>query len=125
MAKMIDVRTEIQRLLKTVASRVYFEVATDITVFPYVIFNFPNSVDTGHLENFVLDIDIWDDDQNTTVIETLCESVDSLLHRKNVVISDSVGFVIYRDNRINIHEDDDRIKRRKYVYQCRTYGIFS
>lgn len=125
MAKVIDIRRELQRLIKTVHARVYYENATDTTVFPYVVFNLPNSIDSGDLENFVLDVDFWDDDQNTTTLETLCDNVDAILHKKNVVISDSVGFVIYRDNRLNnVTDDDERIRRRKYIYQCRSYGVY-
>ena len=124
MAKIIDIRTELQRLLKTVHARVYYEVATDITVFPYVVYNLPNSIDSGDLESFVLDVDVWDNSQSTTALEILCDNIDTLLHRKNVVIADSVGFVIYRENRLNIIDDDPRIKRRKYIYQCRSYGTY-
>jgi hypothetical protein len=124
MAKVIDIRTEIQRVLKTVHPRVYFENAKDTTAYPYIVCDLPNSVDFGDLENFVFDIDFWDDAQDTTVLETLCDNADAVLHKQKFVIGDSVSFVIYRDNRINVKDDDERIRHKTYTYQLRAYGVY-
>lgn len=124
MAKVIDIRTEIQRVLKTVHSRVYFENAKDTTVYPYIVADLPNSVDFGDLENFVFDVDFWDDAQDTTVLETLCNNIDAVLHKQKFVIGDSVSFVIYRDNRINVKDEDERIRHKTYTYQLRAYGVY-
>lgn len=121
MIKFSELRTEMQRILKTLHSRVFFQVATDKAVKPYVVFDFPNSVDSGTLENFVLDIDVWDDNLDTTTLETLIDTIDDTLHKKSILLSDKMGIVIYRENRLTLTDDDPRIRRRKYTYQARTY----
>jgi hypothetical protein len=121
MIKVIELRTALQTLLKTVHARVYYQTAPDTAVFPYLVFDLPNSVDSGTLENFILDIDFWDDDTNTTALETLADSVDIILHRKTLLITDKMCMAIYRDNRLNVSDDDPRIRRRRYTYQARTY----
>ena len=117
----LELRTEIQRILKTLHPRVFFNVAPDDAVFPYVVFDLPNSVDSGDLENYVMDIDVWDTNTDTTTLETLIGTIDNALHRKSIVLGGKMGFVIYRENRLTLTDDDKRIRRRKYIYQVRTY----
>jgi hypothetical protein len=121
MIKVIEIRESLSTLLQTVHPRVYFYTAPDDAIMPYVVFDLPNSVDFGALENFVLDIDVWDDDPDTTILETLINSIDEILHKKTILITNKLGFIIYRENRLNLTDDDPRIRRRKYVYQARTY----
>lgn len=120
MNKIFELRQEIQRILETLATRVYYYSAPEDASFPYIVFDFPNSIDSGALENFVLDIDGWDINQDTTVLITLMDTIDDELHKKNIVL-DNLGFVLYRDSRQNLTDEDKRIRRKKYIYQARTY----
>jgi hypothetical protein len=119
--KFVDIRKAIQSELEALHSRVFFYAAPDNAVMPYVVFDLPNSVDSGTLENFVMDIDIWDDKNDTTALETLADKIDMELHKKAILVVDSVGIVLYRSNRLVIRDDDTRIRRRRYAYQARTY----
>lgn len=121
MIKFAELRTEMQRILKVLHNNVYFQVAPDTATMPYVVFDFPNSVDSGTLENFVLDIDVWDDSPDTTALETLIDTIDVALHKKSILLNDKMGIVIYRENRLTLTDDDPRIRRRKYIYQAKTY----
>ena len=131
MIKFWELRTSIQAILETLHpailvqglyhARVFFHVAPQDAIYPYVVFDLPNSIDSGTLENFVLDVDVWDDNLDTTELETLVATIDDELHKKIVLVDDKVGFTIYRDNRMTLADEDPRIKRRKYVYQVRSY----
>ena len=121
MIKFLELRTAIQTLLKTLHARVFFQVASDKAEFPYVVFDLPNSVDSGALENFVLDIDVWDVNADTTALETLINTIDEALHKKTILIEDKMGITLYRENRLTLTDDDPNIRRRKYTYQARTY----
>jgi len=121
MAKVVDIRTQIEALLKTVHARSYFEKAQSSAALPYVVFDLPNSVDSGDLENFVLDVTSWDSADDTTALETLAENVDAVLHKKAVTVNNSVAFVMYRMSRISNTVDD--VNRRYYTYQCRAYSV--
>jgi len=121
MIKFMELRTSIQTLLKTLHSRVFFNVAPDKAVFPYVVFSIPNSFMDGVLETFVLDIDVWDDKTDTTELETLIGTINNAIHRNTITITDKMGFTIHLENRLILQDDDPRIQRRKYVYQIRSY----
>lgn len=131
MAKVIELRKVIQSTLKAIhpnvivggisKSRVHFQDAPADSPYPYLVYDLPNSNDDGLMERFVMDVDGWDDSTDTTAIETLMSNVDQGLHRKVVVVED-IALIFYRENRIPLLDDDPRIRRRKYVYQVRTYG---
>jgi hypothetical protein len=121
MIKIIEIRKYLLILLKSIHPRVYFEQAPDNAVYPYIVYNLPNSFEEGIMEQFVLDIDAWDNSKDTTSLETLIDSVDQSLHRKVAVVNDTMAFIFYRENRLSLTDDDPRIRRRKYVYQIRTY----
>jgi hypothetical protein len=133
MIKIIEIRKLIKNTLKTIhpnvvidgksKPRVHYEVAPDDAVYPYLVYDLPNSNDDGSLEQFVLDVDGWDYPANgdTTVLETLMDDVDKQLHRKTTVINKELSMTFYRENRLPLKDDDSRIRRRKYVYQIRTH----
>lgn len=121
--KMVNLRKVLKSLIKEAHPEVYFRKATKKAEYPYIVFNLPNSVDDGSLENFVLDVDCWDEPKNgdTTAVETVIAQVDAVLQRSRIVIDDSTAAVIYRDNRLVLDDDNPQIERRKYIYQVRTY----
>ncbi|WP_307341592.1 tail completion protein gp17 [Caldalkalibacillus uzonensis] len=121
---MIELRKAIKAAIKEVHSEVYFEKATDDSPYPYIVFDLPNSISNGALENFVLEVEGWDAPTNsdTTGLEMMMDAVDKALQRKTFVIADNLFFSLYRDGRESINENDSLIKRRRYTYQARVYG---
>lgn len=121
MIKVIEMRQAIQSVLTGLYPRVYYHKAPDNAQMPYIVFDFPNSVNFGALENYVMDIDIWDDNTDTTELETLCDSVDQIINKMTILLNDKMSISIYRENRLNIIDDDERLRRRKYIYVVKTY----
>ena len=134
MIKVEEIRKIIFTSLKTVHARVYFESApatigdpdnpgTNIpTPFPYLVYDLPNSTDDGTLEQFVLDVDAWDSTSgDTTIVEILIDNADKSLHRKTITVDDVLAVTFYRENRLTLTDDDPNIKRRKYIYEVRTF----
>lgn len=126
----IELRTQIQTLLKTKCDRVYFERATDTTVYPYVVYNLVDSREfEGNREDIDLEVDIWDNAQDTTAIETLTGDIDgdgdlfnaTGLHRKLFYEADTLSAKCYRDRRLAIIDEDVRIRRRQLKYYIQTY----
>jgi hypothetical protein len=123
MIKTVELRKAIQASLKSIHPRVYFQYAPNEAVYSYLVYDFPNSTDDGLMERFVLEVDGWDrpTDGDTTSLEKLMDNADKELHRKVIVVNGELALIFYRENRLSLPDDDQRIKRRKYVYQIRTY----
>lgn len=120
MYKSTELRKIIQTYLKTKHSRVYFQIAPDNATYPFVVFELPNSMDDGSMERFILDIDIWDDESDTTTLESIAGEIDKGLHR-STYISNGVGATFYRENRLSLLDNDSRLRRRKLIFQIRTH----
>jgi len=123
MIKVIEIRKIINIALKSIHPRIYYRSAPDTAVFPYLVYDLPNSTDDGTLEQFVLDVDAWDRPSNgdTTIVEILIDSADKSLHRKTITVDDNLAVTFYRENRLTLTDDDPNIERRKYTYEVRTF----
>ncbi|MDD5589477.1 MAG: hypothetical protein PHP92_05455 [Candidatus Nanoarchaeia archaeon] len=126
----LTLKKSLETFLKTKADRVYQKKAPETKTFPYVVWNLISS-DSGYseAEDFILEIDIWDDKRDTTTIDTLVGIIDgdgdikapSGLHRKNIFIESILSAKIYRQNRYEIHDEDETLERRQLRYKMKTY----
>jgi hypothetical protein len=129
--KMIDLRRALTAYLKGIHPRVYFQVAPDKAVFPYIVFDFPNLNDDGEFQEIiVVDIDGWDkpSDGDTMVLENLMASINGNGNmvtpsglNKMTVIADDLAVTFYLDRKLPLKDPDPLIKRRKYIYQARLF----
>lgn len=125
---MIKLRTELNKILKSIhpniivdgksKSRVYFQDANDEAPFPYLVYDLPQSYFDDDLEIFNLDIDLWDNKEDTTELEILSQSIWNELNRYHF-INEDMQFSVYRQNRLTIEDDDPRIRRRTLMFQLR------
>lgn len=128
---MIEIRTALSTYLKTLHPRVYFQVAPETAVFPYIIYDLPSIFSDGEgFETITLDIDGWDlnNTGDTAVIESLMQIINGYKDTdrnqvqgldKKVLTTDNMSVVFYLENKIPLLDDDKRIKRRKYTYSGR------
>lgn len=118
---MIHLRREIIQLLRQYHDRVYFQKSPNSILFPYVIYDFPNSFMEEDQEIYNLDVDIWDNKDDTTELETIASTIWKALHRYRH-LDDDIQFSIYRENRLPpLDEDEKHIKRRKLIFQVRYF----
>ena len=118
MSRTLDIIGAVRQRLLAVHPRVWPERAPDGAAYPYLIINLPNSFDDGDIEQFVLDVDGWDVPTNGSpaALETMMAAADDALNKQSI-LTGSDSFVVYRDNRLTLEDDDKRIRRRKYIYQ--------
>lgn len=117
---MIEVRKVINTYLKTLHPRIYFQVAPEVAVFPYVVYDLPSSFSDGEGgEIITLDIDGWDmnNTRDTTVIENLMKTINAI--DKKTLTTSEIALTLFLDNKIPLLDDDKNIHRRKYTYSGR------
>ena len=114
---MIEVRKAINTYLKTLYPRVYFQQAPEVVIFPYIIYDLPNSFSDGEGgEIITLDIDGWDSNttKDSTVIENLMKNINAI--DKKTLSTTEITLTLFLDNKIPLLDDDKNIHRRKYIY---------
>ena len=119
----ITVRSKLQEYLKTLADRVYFQVAPENATFPYIVFDF-SSVDVSgeYSETTLVDVTAWDDalDGDSTTVENLISTVNTGLN-KYVLAIDGDYAIFYLNAKVYTQDSDTRLKRRTYTYTATKY----
>jgi hypothetical protein len=116
---MINIRTAIQTYLKSKSSRVYFQVAPDDAIYPYIVYDIINIYDDGEETQLIaLDVDGWDNNSDTTTLETLMQTVDL---NKQVLTTDNLSVAFFLENKIPLKDEEPQINRRKYTYTGKIY----
>lgn len=123
MSKTIELRKVINSLLKQVEQNTFYENASDNTPFPYVVFNL-DSVNFSNIgrDDFILTVDIWDRNNDSTTVEILADKIESKLDFKNNP-TDKVLPTFYKESRKKLTDEDKRIRRRQLTFTIQNYYI--
>jgi hypothetical protein len=116
--------TELIKLIYDTLSAVgttFLEDALQGTDYPYITFYLQTSFEDYQRERFVLEVNVWDNQDDTTRLEQMVTDIDALLHRMKHYEKDVLQTSIYRESRQMIPDPDPTIRRRRLVYECKTY----
>jgi hypothetical protein len=69
---------------------------------------------------YELEINVMDYGTNTSTVEDLCDSIQSLFNKK-VVITNDIGVYFYTDRRNTVDEEDRNIIRRRLTFSAYLY----
>lgn len=119
---MNKLRTQLNKILKSIHPTVFYKKAPDDAIFPYLVYDLPQSYYEDDLETFNLDIDIWDKpvEGDTEELETLSQAIWNELN-SYYFINEDMQFSIHRQSRLTIEDDDPRIGRRTLIFNLRYY----
>jgi hypothetical protein len=119
----LEARIKYTADLKTIIPRVFYEDSPpDGTTYPFVVFEFVDTnADGASTEIFDLYIDGWDDDSDTTVLETLMFNINNLIDKKTYEVSEStLSFRAELDKKQNIKDAEVSLKHKQYRYSLKT-----
>jgi len=114
-------------LLEVIQSRLnvilptYLEQAPQGTQYPFITYSLNSSQENFIREIFILEINVWDQTNDTTALEGYADEVDLAFHRYKYFKQNVLQTSIYRMNRGMIPDPDPLIKRRQLLYECKTY----
>jgi hypothetical protein len=128
----IELKKMIYTFLKTKASRVYpSDAVPDNAALPYTTYSLTSSFtdENQKLEVFTLLVDNWDNNPDTTALETVTGSIDgdgnkvtaTGLHNKKYFASGTLQACFYREARLEIDDEDPAIRRRQLRYAAQAY----
>lgn len=128
----IELKKMIYAFLRTKASKVYpSDSMPENATLPYTTYGLTSSFtdENQKLEVFSLFVDNWDNNPDTTALETVTGSIDgdgsitgaTGLHRKRYYTSGTLLASIYREARLEIEDEDPAIRRRRLRYEVQAY----
>ncbi len=117
---MIEVRKAIKSQLKSIHPHVYFLESPSNAKFPYLVYTIELTDLGDGLQMVTLDVDGWDNKDDTTALETLMSNVKSGLNR-NIVINESLYMSFYLDRQLALTDENPQLNRRTNIFIGRLY----
>ena len=115
-SKTIELRKDIQALLKTVTAQTFYRRATDTALYPYVVYTIEDIFGAKMLK-----VDIWDKDSSTLRIETIADSIETL--KDEIIKSENHTVILYyNEDRQWVDDEDKQIQRINLSFELRYYG---
>ena len=113
---------------------VYLERAPEDAAFPYITFHVSNSYEMESREDYILDVDIWDNHltaTDPTAIDTLVRSLDGDGDRFNPTGVNGTKYYgsdgklaarLYRQAKMMVPDPEEGIRRRRIRYRVSAYA---
>jgi hypothetical protein len=117
---MKEVRKAINAQLKTIYSRTYFLQAPSSAPFPKLVYTIEITNLEDGLQLISLDVDGWDNQDDTTRLEEIMTSVKNAFN-KNIVINDKLFISFYLDRQLALPDDNPQLNRRTNIFLGRLY----
>ena len=119
---MKTIRQAIKSELTSIHPRVYFLNAPQngTAQFPYLVYTIEiTDLDDG-LRMVTLDVDGWDNKEDTTELEDLMVSVKNGLNRQ-VILNDNLFMSMFLDRQLVVPDDNPQLSRRTNIFLGRLY----
>lgn len=122
MSKTVALRTELQRLFKTLTPNVYYEEAPDTAVYPYLVYELSEVLFNHGKTTYQLEVNILDYGNSSLAVEILADSVQDALN-KYYFINVEIQFITYKGLRQTIKEEDKQIIRRRLLFEIQLHQL--
>ncbi len=114
------IREELYKEIKSVVSN-YFFTSFNKAQFPYAVVDI-KELGNEVLTQYSLDISVYDKEEDTTEIETICDDLKKLLHQKRAV-KENYAYVIWFSNCLTDKEEDRTIKKRILSFEIHLFNF--
>jgi hypothetical protein len=121
MSKTPALKKELQRLLETINPNVYYEEASK-PVHPYIVYEMQELTYEYGKTLLELEMNVIDYGKNTTTVDSLADTIQYTLN-KYYFINTEIQFVIYKDSRKKIEEEDKKIIRRRLTFEIHLHEL--
>jgi hypothetical protein len=117
---MKTIRQAIKSQLKSIHPRVHFLKAPKDAEFPYLVYTIQITDLGDNLKMVTLDVDGWDNKEDTTELENLMVSVKDGLNR-SIILNDNLFMSVYLDRQLAPPDDNPLLSRRTNIFLGRLY----
>lgn len=113
-------RTAIQAKLKTLASNVYYTIASDTTATPYVVYELSELTYNDGKTTYQMEMNIQDYGKDTSTVEDLTDDIQRALN-KWFYMDGYIEFMCYKGSRQRVEEEDKQIIRRRLLFEIQLH----
>lgn len=121
MSKIRALRELITKTLDDINVNNYYAYAPDNTQFPYATYALQEMQSNAGFTQYELDINAYDNNYNSIIIEELVESIQEAFNYKNEVVG-CFSFAFYKNITNVIDNKSDKLQRRRVTFEVRTYS---
>lgn len=122
MSKTWTLRVELQRLFKTLTTKVYYEGNQDPAVYPRLVYELNEVFYDSGKTLYQLEVNIFEHGTSTRTVEDLADNLQKILN-KYYFINDEIQFAVYRGSRQKIEEDDKLTIRRRLLFEIHLHEL--
>jgi peptidoglycan/xylan/chitin deacetylase (PgdA/CDA1 family) len=121
-SKTIALRTELQRLFKTLTANVHYEQRPDTFAYPYLVYELREMTYDYGKTTYQMEVNILDYGTSSSAVETLADTVQEALNKYHF-INDKIQFVTYKGQRQSVLEDDKKVVRRRLLFEIQLHEM--
>lgn len=120
MGKTAALRKLIQAQLSLTPGSVYHRRAPQSARYPYKVYSLRGVSFMDARDDFILDIDIWNNAEDQTVAEDIADQIEHQLDRANLP-QDAIFPTFFRDARQNLDDPDKSLQHIELTFQVQLY----
>lgn len=121
-SKTIALRTELQRLLKTLTANVYYEEAPSPPPYPYMVYELSEFSSDYGKTLMEIEVNILDYGASSSSVEVLADSLQDALHGYTF-INTEIQLRLYKGMRQRVVEEDKQIIRRRLLFEIHLHEL--
>ena len=116
MSKTVELRRDIQQLLKSYYEKVFYRRSDSEEEYPYLVYTIEDIFQAK-----VLNIDIWSQGSNTEEVETIADIIEKI--DKEVITNENHALILYyNEDRKWVDDEDKNIQHINLSFEIRYYG---
>lgn len=117
-----ELKELIQRELKKLCDRTYFENADSDAMYPHIVYSM-SSVDTGDefRGDYVIDIRVWDRSDSTYAVDELTDKIEAFFRENSNQPQEKILPTFYNVSRKTVADEDKKIRHREVSVVAQVY----
>ena len=122
MSKTQALKTELQRIFKTITANVYHEETRNKSTYPYLVYELSELTYSYGKTTMQLEVNVIGHGEDSSEVESIADTVQTTLNRYFFINSD-IEFTVYKGSRNTIKEPDKQVIRRRMLFEVQLHEL--
>lgn len=122
MSKTQALKTELQRIFKTITANVYHEETRNKSTYPYLVYELSELTYSYGKTTLQLEVNVIGYGEDSSEVENISDTVQTTLNRY-FFINNEIEFTVYKGSRNTIKETDKSVIRRRILFEVQLHEL--